>query len=223
MKRIILASILLLSACLTTGAAQAFGLQNEIDNALPGATVNVPCGVFDIGDIVISSKDVWQKVVTIQGCGHGHLGQADKQGGAQWDYLLERGYYYGTVLRGTITLEKGTGTTPKVYFRDLSLIGFGDGVGGGGGRLVEVVADQDSEADLVHHQTGCCRHGLPLDPVGAEERHEGQEESATEAVRDGVGSSEELREARGHARLRVRRDQGGHGRPPGERRRAEDG
>ena len=132
MNKIILVSILILSACLTTGAVQVFDLQSEIDAALPGATVNAPCGVFDIGDVVIKSEyppaATWQKVVAIQGCGHAHLGQSPAQGSSQWDYLINGGYYYGTVLRGTITLEKGTGTTPKVFFRDVSFIGFGEGV-----------------------------------------------------------------------------------------------
>ena len=129
MKSTYLFIAVLLLSCI--GAKPPFDLQAEIEHALPGATVQVPCGVHDIGDVVIKSTyppaETWQKVVTIQGCGHAHLGQSPPQGHSQWEYLLDRGYYYGTVLRGTITIEKGTGTPPKVYFRDVSFIGYGTG------------------------------------------------------------------------------------------------
>lgn len=132
MKKIIAAILLVLSACAMTGAVQTYDLQSEIDAACNGCTVVVPCGVIDIGDVVIGSDDVWQKVVTIQGCGHGHLGQSPAQGSGQWDYLINGGYHYGTVLRGTISVVKGTfpgATTPKVYFRDFAMIGYGEGIG----------------------------------------------------------------------------------------------
>ena len=133
MKRLSLALLLVLSACVVTGAAQTFDLQAEINAAPNGGTVIIPCGVYDIGDVVIASDDVWQKVVTIQGCGHAHLGQAASLGNMQWDYLISRGYTYGTFLRGTISVKKGTfpdATTAKAYFRDFSLIGYdGTGIG----------------------------------------------------------------------------------------------
>ena len=132
MKKLSLSILLILSACVVTGAAQTFDLQAEINAASNGGTVVIPCGVFDIGDVVIASDTVWQKVVTIQGCGHAHLGQAPALGSTQWDYLISRGYTYGTFLRGTISVQKGAfagATTAKVYFRDFSLIGFGSGIG----------------------------------------------------------------------------------------------
>lgn len=129
MKRIFV-TLLVLASCLSF--VQVYDLQSEIDNASNGGTVIIPCGVYDIGDVIIASNDVWQKVVTIQGCGHGHLGQSPGQGSTQWDYLIERGYTYGTVLRGTISVQKGSypgATTAKAYFRDFSLIGYGSGIG----------------------------------------------------------------------------------------------
>jgi len=131
MNKITLFLMLILSACVIS-AVEPFDLQSEIDNAPNGGTVLIPCGVYDIGDVVIASNDVWQKVVTIQGCGHGHLGQSPALGSTQWDYLIERGHYYGTVLRGTISVQKGSysgATTAKAYFRDFALIGHGSGVG----------------------------------------------------------------------------------------------
>lgn len=116
----------------TATLADEYDLQAEIDAACNGCTVVIPAGVYEIGDVVIGSNTQWQKVVTIQGAGHGHLGQSPPKGHSQWDYLLSRGYSYGTVLRGTISLVKGSftgATTPKVYFRDLALIGHGAGIG----------------------------------------------------------------------------------------------
>lgn len=124
--------LLLLAACLSF--SRTFDLQREIDRACNGCTVVIPPGVYDIGDVVIRSDTVWQKVVTLQGAGHANLGMADGFGGYQWSNqeYFERYGVFGTVLRGTIRLEKGSypgGTTPKVYFRDLSIVGYGSGVG----------------------------------------------------------------------------------------------
>lgn len=123
MKRIPLIFILILSAC-SLSAAPAYDFQTAILNASNGGTVVIPCGVYEVGGVVINPENLWQKVVTIQGCGHAHLGQGPTQGHSQWDYLLDRGYHYGTVLRGTITVNKGA----RLYIRDVSLIGYGSGV-----------------------------------------------------------------------------------------------
>lgn len=107
-------------------------LQAAIDATPNGGTVVMPAGVFEIGDVVIASEDVWQKVVTLQGAAPGHLGQAPGQGSAQWDMLIDGGYTYGTFLRGTITVALGEfsgATTAKAYFRDFALVGYGEGIG----------------------------------------------------------------------------------------------
>lgn len=110
-----------------------YDLQAEINNAVSGGTVVIPCGVYDIGDVIIESTAVWQKVVTVSGCAHANLGMADVQGGYQWtDPFFTNWGVFGTVLRGTISLRRGMyagGTTPKLYLRDLSLVGYGSGVG----------------------------------------------------------------------------------------------
>lgn len=125
MKKIITILVLIfLSFSPAPVGADIFDLQAEINNAPNGGTVVIPCGVYDIGGAIINLNNDWQKVVTIQGCGHAHLGQSPAQGHSQWDYLLERGYYYGTVLRGTITVNKGA----RLYIRDVSLIGYGSGI-----------------------------------------------------------------------------------------------
>lgn len=130
--RITLILTLVLSACLIS-AVEPFDLQAEIDAACNGCTVIVPPGVHVCEEpVIIASNDVWQKVVTIEGAGHGHLGMADKQGGYQWtEPFFSRWGVFGSVLRCEIVLQRGTypgGTTPKLYIRDLSLVGFGSGV-----------------------------------------------------------------------------------------------
>jgi len=132
MNRIILALAFVLSACLVSGNAPYYDLQTAINTAPNGGTVLIPCGVYDIGTVYINAANIWQKVVTIQGCGHAHLGQSPTQGHTQWDYLINGGYVYGTVLRGSIVVDKGvkaSNTSSKLYLRDVSLIGYGSGVG----------------------------------------------------------------------------------------------
>jgi len=125
MKNIIIIMVLVLFACITSAQVTPFDLQAEIIAAPNGGTVSIPCGVYEIGDVTINPQNLWQKVITIQGCGHAHLGQSPQKGSSQWDYLINGGYYYGTVLRGTITVNKGA----RLYIRDVSFIGHGGGVG----------------------------------------------------------------------------------------------
>lgn len=131
MKQITLIIALVLSACLVSGNAPYYDLQTMVNEALNGGTVLVPCGVYDIGTVYINAVDDWQKVVTIQGCGHAHLGQSPAQNSTQWDYLIDRGYVYGTVLRGSIVVDKGAtagNASSKLFLRDVSLIGYGSGI-----------------------------------------------------------------------------------------------
>lgn len=108
-------------------------------NALPqGGTVLVNSGVYEIGNVVINQANEWRKVVTIQGVSPGYLGQSPPLGNSQWDYLLNHGYSYGTVLRGRFDVTTKGAT---LFLRDLSMIGYGEGIAVDIGNGSDMFAD----------------------------------------------------------------------------------
>lgn len=123
MKRIILISILVLSAC-TLSAVRTFNLQAAIDAAPNGGTVNVPRGVWE-GDAIIPAE----KYVHIQGVSPAMLGQSPGLGSPQWDGLLNdfpNNFLNGSILRGHIT---STDNASKLSMTNINMIGHGEGVG----------------------------------------------------------------------------------------------
>lgn len=141
MKRIALLLLVFLAACVLAADTPAPplvpgicyltdfpDLQAAVDGCANGGTVIIPAGIHEIGTVNLNNNSEWQKVITIQGAGHGHLGQAPGQGSSQWDYLLNHPsglYHYGTVLRGHFVISHRLNS---VYFRDFAMIGHGTGI-----------------------------------------------------------------------------------------------
>lgn len=120
MKKIILLSLLFLSACMMS-AVRTFNLQAAIDAAPNGGTVNVPRGVWE-GDAVIPAG----KTVHITGVSPAQLGQSPKLGDTQWDWLLQNypdTFINGSILRGHITIKNAS----KLSMSNLNMIGHGTG------------------------------------------------------------------------------------------------
>lgn len=100
-------------------------LQNAINATPNGGTVIIPAGVHEIGTVEINDIGAWVKVITLQGVAAGYFPSSAPRGSGEWDYLINGGYTYGTILRGTIT---ATRPGAKLRLRDLAMIGNGEGI-----------------------------------------------------------------------------------------------